>query len=66
MHKFPKFLKLFTNGSSANMKFSKNQLSKMMQSGGIIRDIPISGNISLTNSKKGTDTAKILGKKISG
>ena len=32
----PKICKAFANGSSANIKFSKTQLSKMIQSGGLI------------------------------
>ena len=44
------------------MKFSKTQLSKIIQSGGVfIRDIPIFGNISPSVAKKGTDTARSLG-----
>ena len=31
--------KAFANGSSANMKFSKTHLSKMIQSGGILADL---------------------------
>ena len=38
-----KICKAFANGSSANIKFSKTQLSKMIQSGGVVRDIPIFG-----------------------
>ena len=34
-----KIHKAFTNGSSANIKFSKTQLSKMIQLGGFISDI---------------------------
>ena len=33
-----KIHKSFANGSSANIKFSKTQLSKMIQSGGILGD----------------------------
>ena len=33
MQKFENFVKLFTNGSSANINFSKNLMSKI-QSGG--------------------------------
>ena len=33
--KIPRLLKAVANGSSANIKFSKTQLSKVMQSGGI-------------------------------
>ena len=59
-----KICKAFTNGSSANIKFSKTQLSKMIQSGGVICDIPIFGHISLRVAKKGTDIARDLGKDI--
>ena len=31
-----KICKVFSNGSSANIKFSKTQLSKMIQSGGVM------------------------------
>ena len=41
--------KAFTNGSSANIKFSKTQLSKMIQSGGFLTDI--SGITSTTTDK---------------
>ena len=34
-----KIRKAFGNGSSANIKFSKTQLSKMMQSGGILGEL---------------------------
>ena len=34
-----KVRKVFTNGPSANMKFSKTQLPKMIQSGGLLTDI---------------------------
>ena len=30
---------MFANGSSANIKFSKTQLSKMIQSGGFLVDL---------------------------
>ena len=43
------------------MKFSKTQLSKMLQFGGVIRDILIFGNIS-NLATKGVDTARNLGK----
>ena len=33
--KIPRLLKAVANGSSTNIKFSKTQLSKVMQSGGI-------------------------------
>ena len=47
-----KILKVFTNGSSANIKLSKTQLSKMLQSGGFIHDILIFGNILSSVAKK--------------
>ena len=34
-----KICKAFANGSSANIKFSKTQLSKMIQSGGIVGEL---------------------------
>ena len=34
-----KIRKAFANGSSANIKFLKTQLSKMIQSGGILGDL---------------------------
>ena len=34
-----KICKAFANGSSANIKFSKTQLSKMIQSGEILGDL---------------------------
>ena len=34
-----KICKAFATGSSANIKFSKTELSKMMQSGGILGDL---------------------------
>ena len=34
-----KICKAFVNGSSANIKFSKTQLSKMIQSGGILGEL---------------------------
>ena len=36
---FLKIRKVFANGSSANMKFSKPQLSKMIQSGELLVDL---------------------------
>ena len=36
---FQKICKAFSNGSSANIKFSKTRLSTMIQSGGIIGDL---------------------------
>ena len=34
-----KICKVFADGSSANTKFSETQLSKMIQSGGILSDL---------------------------
>ena len=51
-----KIHKAFANGSSANVKFSKTQLSKIVQLGGFILDLPnifnlcTKGLISLVNS----------------
>ena len=50
----------FENGSSANIKFSKTKLSKMIQSIGVIHGTPIFVNILLSVAKKGTDLAKSL------
>ena len=47
-----KICKAFAKSSSANIKFSKAQLFKMIQSGGAFRDIPIFGNILLSIAKK--------------
>ena len=44
------------------IKTSKTQLSKIMQLGGALRDIPSFGNISWSVAKKGTDIARNLGK----
>ena len=52
-----KIRKAFANGSSANIKFSKTQLSKNVRLGGVLRDIPIFGNILSSVAKKGTDIA---------
>ena len=41
-----KICRTFGNGLSAKIKLWKTQLSKMIQSGGIIRGIPIFENIS--------------------
>ena len=56
--------KAFANGSLANIKFSKTQLCKIVQLGGVLRDIPIFGNILSSVAKKGTDIARNLGKKF--
>ena len=39
----PRLYKAFTNGSSANIKFSKTQLSNMVQVEEVICEIPIYG-----------------------
>ena len=44
------------------IKTSKTQLSKIVQLGGALRDIPSFGNISWSVAKKGTDIARNLGK----
>ena len=59
-----KIRKAFANGSSANIKFLKAQFSKMIQSGGVIRDIPIFGNMLLSVAKRSTDIARNLGKNL--
>ena len=56
--------KAFANGSLANIKFSKTRLCKIVQLGGVLRDIPIFGNILSSVAKKGTDIARNLGKKF--
>ena len=55
-----KIRKAFENGWSANIKFSKTQLSKMIQSGKVIRHIPIFENILSIVAKKATDIARNL------
>ena len=57
-----KICKAFANSSSVNIKFSKTQLSKIVQLGGILRDIPIFGNILSNVAKKRTDVDRNLGK----
>ena len=58
-----KICKGFANGSLANIKVSKTQLSKMIQSGKIvIRDLSIFRNILSSAAKKGTDIARSLWK----
>ena len=47
----------FANGSQANFK-----LSKIVQLGEVLRDIPIFRNILSRVAKKGTDLARDLGK----
>ena len=48
----PKICKGFPNGSSANIKFSKIQLSKMIQPGGILGELLVA--LSYTAFKAGT------------
>ena len=57
-----KIRKTFANGSSANIKFSKTQLSKIVQLGGVLRDIPIFGNILSIAAIRRTDIARYLRK----
>ena len=59
-----KIHKAFANGSSANLKFSKTQLSKIVLLGGVLHDIPIFGNVLSGIAKKGTDITRNLGKKF--
>ena len=56
-----KICKAFANGSSAIIKFSKIQLSKIIQLGGVLCDIPIFENILSSVAKKGTHIATNLG-----
>ena len=56
--------KAFANGLSANIKFSKSQLPKIVQLEGVLCYIPIFGNILSSVAKKGTDIARNLGKKL--
>ena len=44
------------------MKFSKTQLFKIVQLGGVLPEIPIFGNILSRVAKKETNIAKNLGK----
>ena len=46
--------KAFANGSSVNLTYSKTQLSKMIQSGGVIHGILIFGSIVSSLTKKAT------------
>ena len=39
-----KIRKVFANGSSANIKFSNTQLSKMVQAGGFMSLVPLYGS----------------------
>ena len=57
-----KIRKAFENGSSANIKFQKTQLSKMIQLGKVIHHIAIFGNILSSLPKKATDLVRNLGK----
>ena len=57
-----KICKAFANGSSVNIKFSKTQMSKIEQLGGVLRGIPIFGNILSSLAKKATDIARNLAK----
>ena len=59
-----KICKAFANDSSGKKKFSKIQLSKIVQLRGVLRDIPFLGNILSNVAKKGTDIAKNIGKKF--
>ena len=60
---FSNIRKAFANGSPANIKFSKTQLSKIVQLGGVLRDIPIFGNILSSVAIKGTYIARNLEEK---
>ena len=57
-----KIHKAFANGSWANIKCSKIQLSKIVQLGEVLPDILIFGNILLSVAKKGRDIARKLWK----
>ena len=57
-----KIRKAFANSSSANIKFSKTHLSKVLRLGEFLRGILILGNILSSVAKKGTDTLRNLGK----
>ena len=54
--------KAFANGSSANKIFSKTQMSRMVQLGGVISDMSIFGNILSNLVTKGIDIVRGLGK----
>ena len=56
-----KIRKAFANRSSANTKFSKTQLPKIVHSGGILHDISIFGNILSSITKKWKNIARNLG-----
>ena len=58
-----KIHKAFANGSSAILQFSKTQLSKMIQSGGVvIHGTSTFGNVLSSIAEKGTNTAKNIRK----
>ena len=57
-----KICKAFANGSQANIKLSKTQLSKIVQLGEVHHDISNFGNILSSVAKNGTDLARDLGK----
>ena len=57
-----KLCKAFANDSSANIKFSKSQLSKVVQLARVVYDISIFGNALSSAAKKGTDIARNLEK----
>ena len=58
---FQKFVKLLEMVRQL-IKTSKTQLSKIVQLGGVLRDIPNFGNISCSVAQKGTDIARNLRK----
>ena len=71
--KVSKICKTSANGSSANIKFSKTQLSKMIQSGGFLTDItgldnsvnfPFKVLDSYSNKLNNIDTKNIRIKRI--
>ena len=65
--KVSKIFKAFANGWSANIKFSKAQFSKMIQSGKIVtRDLPIFGNNLSSVAKNKTNISRRLGKDFLG
>ena len=57
----PRICNFFSNCSSANTKFSRTQLPNMIQSGWVLHQRPIFGNILSSVAKKGTDIARCLG-----
>ena len=60
----PEIHKNFVNGSPANVKSPKTQLSKIVQLWGVLSDIPIFGNILSSVAKKETGIDGNLGEKI--